>query len=63
MALSAAIGILAALAFVTVGWPGSSGRYVIGIIAFSVLSFLICGAFAVLAAARDTYARPTDNEH
>jgi hypothetical protein len=63
MAASAVLGILAALAFITVGWPGESGRYVIGVVVFSAMSFLICGAFAVLAAARDTYARPPDDEH
>jgi hypothetical protein len=62
MALSAVVGLVAAIAFVTVGWPGETGRYVLGVLAVAVLSFLLCAAFAVLAAARDTYARSSDRE-
>jgi hypothetical protein len=62
MALFAVVGLLAAIAFITVGWPGETGRYVIGVLAVAVLGFLLCAAFAVLAAARDTYARSPDRE-
>ena len=62
MALSAVVAILATVAFITVGWPGEAGRYVLAVVALSVLSFLLCGTFAVLAAARDTYARAPDRE-
>jgi hypothetical protein len=58
MALSAVVGILAALLFITVGWPGESGRYVIGVVVFSVLGFFLSASIAIFAAARDTYARP-----
>jgi hypothetical protein len=62
MAASAIVGILAVLAFITVGWPGTSRRVVIGIMIFSAMGFLISVAFAVLAAARDTYIGTSDDE-
>jgi hypothetical protein len=57
MALSAVIGFLALFAFITVGWPGRTGRTVIMIIVISAVVFMASGAIAVFAAARDTYAR------
>ena len=64
MALFAIVGILATLAFITVGWPGSSGRRVIAVVVFSAVGFVASAAIAVLAAARDTYperhGRPAD---
>jgi hypothetical protein len=63
MALSAMVGILAMLAFITVGWPGRTGRYVIAVVVCAALIFLTCASIAVLAAARDSYARPPDREH
>jgi hypothetical protein len=57
MALSAAVGILAMLAFITVGWPGRSGRYVVGVALIAALVFVTCASIAVFAAARDTYAQ------
>lgn len=57
MALSAVVGFFALFAFVTVGWPGRTGRYVIMIVVFSGVVFMASAATAVLAAARDTYAR------
>jgi hypothetical protein len=57
MAAFAVVGILATLAFITVGWPGRIGRYVGGAIFMSVVGFLACASAAVLTAARDTYVR------
>ena len=51
------------LAFITVGWPGRTGRYVIAVVVCAALIFLTCASIAVLAAARDSYARPPDREH
>jgi hypothetical protein len=58
MALFSLVGIAATLAFITIGWPEDSGRYVIAVIFVSVVGFLLCAAMAVFAAARDTYAHP-----
>jgi hypothetical protein len=58
MAICSLVGIAATLAFITVGWPGASGRFLIGVIFLSVVGFLLCASMAVFAAARDTYAHP-----
>jgi hypothetical protein len=55
MAAFAVIGFLAMFAFITVGWPGKSGRYVIAIVFLAGVGFLASAAIAVFAAARDTY--------
>ncbi|MDQ3986490.1 MAG: hypothetical protein M3280_08335 [Actinomycetota bacterium] len=60
MALSALTGILAMLAFITVTWPGDTGRYVIAVFVGSGIGFLACASTAVFSAARDTYARPAE---
>jgi hypothetical protein len=57
MALSAVIGFLALFAFITVGWPGGTGRTVIAIVVIAAIVFMASGAIAVFAAARDTYTR------
>jgi hypothetical protein len=57
MALSAVIGFVALFAFITIGWPGRTGRYVIAVVVFSVVAFMVSAATAVFAAARDTYSR------
>jgi hypothetical protein len=44
------------LAFVTIRWPGSSGRYLIAVLFGSVIVFVVSASTAVLTAARDTYA-------
>ena len=52
-------GLIAAgclFAFITVRWPGDSGRRVIGVMLFSILVSIACAAIAVFSAARDTYA-------
>lgn len=58
MALSAVVGVLAMLTFITVGWPGRSGRYVVGVAVVAALVFVTSASIAVFAAARDTYAQP-----
>ena len=55
MALSAFVGIAAMLAFITVSWPGNSGRYVIAVCVAATISFMACASIAVFAAARDSY--------
>ncbi|CAN5551380.1 hypothetical protein BH24ACT26_BH24ACT26_16410 [soil metagenome] len=57
MAACAVLGICATIAFITVGWPGTMGRSVIGIVIFSAIGFLACASAAVFSAARDTYPR------
>jgi hypothetical protein len=55
MAAFAVVGFIAMFAFITVGWPGTSGRYVIAVVFFAGVGFLASAAIAVFAAARDTY--------
>jgi len=55
MAVFAIVGFLAMLAFITVGWPGRSGRYVIAVVFLAIVGFLASAAIAIFAAARDTY--------
>jgi hypothetical protein len=57
IALSALTGIASMLAFVTIRWPGSSGRYLIAVLFGSVIVFVVSASTAVLTSARDTYAR------
>jgi len=57
MSACAVVGIVATLAFITVGWPGNSGRRVIAVVVFAAIGFLACASTAVLSAARDTYPR------
>ena len=55
MAACALVGIVAMLAFITVTWPGDSGRYVIGVFIGSGIGFMTCASLAVFSAARDTH--------
>ena len=66
MALFAVVGILATLAFITVGWPGDTGRRVIAVVVVSAVGFMACASAAILAAARDAYpsrSRPDGAPH
>jgi hypothetical protein len=56
MGISALAGIVLMLAFVSVRWPGATGRYLKVAFVFTVLIFLTSCSLAVLAAARDSYA-------
>lgn len=55
MAVSALIGVAALFAFITIGWPESIRRYIIGVFFFAGIVFLACASAAVFSAARDTY--------
>lgn len=64
VALTTACGVLAlisTLAFVTIGWPGTSRRIVIAVLLFTTVGFITGVAITILGAARDTYARKADN--
>jgi hypothetical protein len=66
MAVCALIGISATFLFVTVTWPGETGRYVGAVIFLATVGFIASAATAVFTAARDTYAigrrKPTEQE-
>ena len=55
MGISAIVGVFAMLALITVTWPDSVARVVIGICVLSGLAFLTFASAAVFSAARDTY--------
>lgn len=55
MGISAIVGVLAMMALITVTWPDSAARVVIGICVLSGLAFLTFASAAVFSAARDTY--------
>ena len=57
IAVSALVGIISTLAFVTIRWPGSTGRFLIAVLFMSVIVFVVSASTAVLTAARDTYIR------
>jgi len=57
MALSAFIGIAAVLAFISISWPGDTGRFVIAVCIGAAISFMACASIAVFSAARDSYPR------
>lgn len=61
MAVSAFVGIVAMFSFITVGWPETAGRAIIGIFLVSLMAFLACASAAVFTAARDTYPRRDGN--
>jgi hypothetical protein len=63
MAAFAVIGSLATLAFITVGWPGRLGHYVVAVIVVSTIGFMASASVAVLSAARHTYVRRADRDH
>lgn len=62
MAVCALVGIVAMLVFITVRWPGNTGRVMVVAFVLSGLGFLTCASLAVLTAARDTYARSTPRD-
>ena len=57
MATCALLGIASMLAFITISWPGSVGRFIIGVFVFTIVGFMTFASLAVFAAARDTYPR------
>lgn len=63
MATSALIGTAAMFAFITVGWPEDTQRYVVAVMVVAVVAFLTCASAAVFTAARETYpVRSTDED-
>ena len=65
MGISAIVGVVAMLAFITITWPENMARAVIAVCILSGLSFMVFASTAVLSAARDTYrtdAHRTDAE-
>jgi hypothetical protein len=57
MVACALVGIFATLAFITIGWPGTTGRRVIAVVVLAAVGFMAFAATAVIAAARATYPR------
>jgi hypothetical protein len=57
MAISALVGTVATLAFVSVRWPGDTGRFLIAAVFLCAVAFLAFSSVAVFSAARDTYPR------
>ena len=55
MAMCALLGIASMLAFITVSWPGDTGRWAIGVFIASGVGFMTCASLAVFSAARETY--------
>ena len=55
MGISALVGVVALLTFITVTLTDDFRRYAIGVFMFSGLVFLACASSAVFSAARDTY--------
>ena len=62
MAISALLGTAAMFAFITIGWPEDTQRYVVGVMIVAVLAFLTCASAAVFTAARETHPVPPSDE-
>lgn len=60
MALSALIGTLALLAFITIRWPGEMGEYLKLVFVFSGAAFMVSSSLAVFFAMRDTHPNQPD---
>jgi hypothetical protein len=45
------------LAFISISWPGDTGRFVIAVCIGAAISFMACASIAVFSAARDSYPR------
>ena len=61
MTICAVIGTLSMLAFITVSWPGQSGRYMVGALIAATVGFMASASIAVFSAAKDTYAHPASS--
>lgn len=57
MAISALLGTVAMLAFVSVRWPNDTGRFLIAAVFLCAVAFMAFSSVAVFSAARDTYPR------
>lgn len=60
-AVSGVLALVTALAFVNIRWPGASRRVVIAVLLFAIVGFITGVSITILGAARDTYARKSDN--
>jgi hypothetical protein len=58
MFVFAVTGIVATLAFVTVGWPEPFRRGVIAVILFAAVGFVACASIAVFTAAGSARTAP-----
>lgn len=58
MSFFALLGIASIFAFITITWPGDTGRYVTGVFVVSIIGFVSSASAAVFTAARNTYAPP-----
>ncbi len=56
MAVSALVGIVALLLFISVSWPDAVRDWLITAFVAAAIGFLASASTAVFAAARDTYA-------
>lgn len=56
LAVFAVTGFLAMLAFVTVGWPGSTGRYLMAVVIGSAIGCFSCASAAMFTAVRCTHS-------
>ncbi len=57
MAVFTITALVSMIVFLTIGWPGDSGRYVIAVFLGSLIGLAACASAAVFAAASDTYLR------
>ena len=48
-------GLVAILAFLTVGWPGETGRYLVAIFIGSIIGCFACASAALFTAMRGTH--------
>lgn len=54
-ALFGILFLVSVIAFITVGWPDDTGRWVKTVIVGSIMGFIVSCVTAIFAAARDTY--------
>jgi hypothetical protein len=60
VAVFVVIGLVAILAFLTVGWPGDTGRYLVAIFIGSIIGCFACASAALFTAMRGTYRSDSD---
>ncbi|MDQ3752558.1 MAG: hypothetical protein M3333_06670 [Actinomycetota bacterium] len=60
VAVFAVTGLLAILAFFTVGWPGDTGRYLVAVFIGSIIGCFACASAALFTALRGTHPSNPD---
>jgi ABC-type amino acid transport system permease subunit len=60
VAVFAVTGLLAVLAFITVGWPGDTGRYLVAVFMGSIIGCFACASAALFTAMRGTHSSDPD---